>query len=429
MGTSNKLIYSPSADIDNPPLFRSRLLRWIWRVYVQRLTRAGRWFFWPSGAIIAYAWASLELQGYLALSYVVGLWGAAWLAMLFFKPRVRLKVHHVDRVCAGETLPVEVEVEQLRHFCPDLYVVPHKLPRGIMSLPDEGVPVPALRKGEKARVRLKLQCWKRGVHKLQGYRVESDFPSMLLHGSRRFAEPRPLMVYPKFTRLARLTLPTGRRYHPGGVALASSLGESFEFIGNREYRDGDDVRDIDWRATARLNQPIVREYRDEYFLRVAVILDTHIPKGAKPSMRDSFESAVSVSAAISDYMARQEYLVDLFAAGPNLYHLTAGRSLAYLDQILDILACVEENPEEPFAIIEPEIMESLAKITTVICVFLDWNPSRRSFVQKLATQGAGVKVIIVREGKCTLSSLSESDLIGEIPVLGNADVQRGIEDL
>ncbi len=47
-------------------------------------------------------------------------------------------------------------------------------------------------------------------------------------------------------------------------------------------------------------------------------------------------------------MARQEYLVDIFAAGPDLYHLMAGRSLAYLDQILDILASVDGSEEEPF---------------------------------------------------------------------------------
>ena len=82
-------------------------------------------------------------------------------------------------------------------------------------------------------------------------------------------------------------------------------------------------------------------------LRAAVILDTHVPGGlgrAAQERRDAFERAVSVAAAVSDFMARQDYLVDIFAAGPNLYHLTAGRSLAYLDQILDILACVNASP-------------------------------------------------------------------------------------
>ncbi len=132
-------------------------------------------------------------------------------------------------------------------------------------------------------------------------------------------------------------------------------------------------------------------------LRVAVILDTHVPKGSRPDRADAFERAVSITAAVSDYMARNEYLVDIFAAGPNLYHLTAGRSLAYLDQILDILACVDENPDEPFEVIEPEIAELLSRISTVICVFLDWNPVRQAFVHRIHSQGVAVKVIILRD--------------------------------
>src|SRR5439155_5720747 len=118
-----------------------------------------------------------------------------------------------------------------------------------------------------------------------------------------------------------------------------------------------------------------------------VILDTHVPRRARPERREAFERAVSLCAGISDYMARQDYLVDLFAAGPNLYHLTAGRSLAYLDQILDILACVEENPADPFDVIEPQIAELMARISTVICVFLDWNETRRAFAHRLLAQG------------------------------------------
>src|SRR5690606_24194272 len=147
--------------------------------------------------------------------------------------------------------------------------------------------------------------------------------------------------------------------------------------------------------------------------------DTHVladlPRKALQQQREAFERAVSVTAAVSDYMARQDYLVDIFAAGPNLYHLTAGRSLAQLDQILDILACVEENPAEPFEVIEPQIAELLARISTVICVFLDWNPARRDFVQRLSAQGVAVKVILLRDTPCTLDPRAEGDLLGEVP--------------
>ncbi|MBV9469291.1 MAG: DUF58 domain-containing protein, partial [Abitibacteriaceae bacterium] len=244
-----------------------------------------------------------------------------------------------------------------------------------------------------------------------------------------FQQERRLLVYPRFTPLNHLHIAAGRRFHPGGVALASHLGDSFEFLGNREYRAGDNIRDIDWRATARLQQAIVREYREEYFLRVAVVLDTHIPQGAGEQEHDAFERAVSMCAAVSDYMARQEYIVDILAAGPNLYHLTAGRSIAYLDQILDILACVDENPEEPFETLEPEILENLSQINTIICIFLDWNDTRRAFLQRMRQSGAGVKAIIVRDGPCTLDPTEDSDLFGEISVISRAIFELGVDEL
>ena len=49
------------------------------------------------------------------------------------------------------------------------------------------------------------------------------------------------------------------------------------------------------------------------------------------------------------------------------------------DQILDILACVESNASEPFEVIEPQIAELMNRISTVICVFLDWHVARQAF--------------------------------------------------
>jgi uncharacterized protein (DUF58 family) len=412
------------------PLLRSVLVRWLRHVYRERLTQGGRWFFWSTLAFTAYGASSLDLQAYIPFSYAFGLWVAAALVLPLCRPRVRVRWSHADRVCAGETLPVELEVEQAGRLPgASLSVVPHRHPSGVEPVPRTGASIPPLARGERFRTHLGLRCNRRGVYRLGGFRAETGYPFGLLLATRTFAEEGPLVVYPRFTRLARLEIPTGRRYQPGGVALASTLGDSFEFIGNREYREGDSIRDMDWHATARLGRPIVREYREEYFLRVAVILDTHVPHRRPPERGADFERAVSLCAGVSDSMARQDYLVDLFAAGPDLYHLTAGRSLAYLDQILDILACVEENPSEPFLALEPELMEGLSRITTVICVLLDWNETRREFVHNLRQQGAALKILIVREGPCTLDPSLDGDALGEIPVLSAADFERGIEEL
>src|SRR5690606_3670931 len=187
----------------------------------------------------------------------------------------------------------------------DWRVKPHRLPDGITLDSLHGASLPVLKRGDKARVFLQLRAEKRGSYDLQGWRFETDFPFGLLVATRVFKDDSQLLVHPRWTPLQSLQLPSGRRYQPGGVAMASDRGESLEYIGNRDFREGDDVRHIDWRATARLQTPIVREYREEYFLRAAVVLDTFADENDQ-----YFERAVSLCASVSDTMAREDYLVD-----------------------------------------------------------------------------------------------------------------------
>jgi uncharacterized protein (DUF58 family) len=403
--------------------------RWIWKFLTHRLTQAGRWLIPITFIFTTIGSSSLDVQFYVPFVYLFGIWFVAVVCVPFVRPKISLSATYADRIRAGETLQVQVTVQQCRRFtAPPLTVLPHRLPRGLDAAPVEGAEVPALRLGETASVTMPLLCKQRGVQIWQGFRCETTFPFGLIRSYRNYVSAQKVLVYPAFTALKQFRIPSGRRYHPGGVALASNLGDSFEYIGSREYRQGDSIRDIDWRATARLMIPIVREYREEYFMRVGVVLDTHVPRGSRQEVYDNFERAVSVCAAVSDYMAHVDYIVDLFAAGPNLYHLTAGRSLAYLDQILDILACVNENPEEPFETLEPEILSYLSRITTVICIFTDWNETRRAFAERLLREGAGVKVVVVRDEPCTVNP-AEGGFASHIPVISAEMFEAGVEEL
>jgi uncharacterized protein (DUF58 family) len=425
---------APTKDIGDYLFLRGAISRWLWRIYTQRFTPAGRWFLLATAIFVVYGGASLQLQAYVAALYAFAIWFVAAAGLLTYRPRCRLTFWLPSRIGAGQTLVADVKVEQRgRLRGADLLLLPHRLPYEISSVPSQGVALPDLKRGETADMRVRLHCALRGTYTVHGFRVESGFPFGILRSRQTFQQPQTLLVYPNFTPLGRVDLPTARRYQPGGIAMTSQLGESFEYLGNRDYREGDNPRDIDWRATARAQRPIVREWVEEYMLRAAVVLDTHVSGAlrgkAAARRREDFERAVSLSAAISDYMARQDYLVDLFAAGPNLYHLTAGRSLAYLDQILDILACVEENPAEPFDAIEPEIAELLERLSTVICVFLDWNQARREFALRLRAGGIAVKIIIVSDQRPQLDPAGDAGLFGEIPIITREQFDRGIGQL
>jgi uncharacterized protein (DUF58 family) len=448
--------YPGTKDVALHNFYKGGLSKWTWRFYTHRLTRAGRWVGTVTFILGLMIVPSLDIQVYIPLMYILGLWLLTGICVVFARPRVTVRGRQAERIRAGETLPVEVTVTYdpttgrrgRLGFPPiELNLLPERLPLDIDAVPSDGVPVGTLLKpGESRTVRLGLSCPIRGVYKLWGYRVESDFPFGFINAYRVFHEPHSLTVHPAFTELQRMDLPVGRRYQPGGVMLASKLGDSLEYLGNRQYREGDNIRDIDWRTTARHGgSPIaLREYREEYFLRVGIVLDTFLPQRGKrnerAARRNALEDAVSLCAAISDYIARQDYLVDLFAAGPDIYHLTAGRSLAFLDQILDILSCVEGSPTEPIDVVAPQMETYLSRLTTVVCIFLSYDETRQRFVENLRISGAGVKVIVVEPEHFPRSWWEGGDdrtprndgfavLAGDVMRLTHEEIQSGVSVL
>jgi uncharacterized protein (DUF58 family) len=183
-----------------------------------------------------------------------------------------------------------------------------------------------------------------------------------------------------------------------------------------------------WRSWARTGKPVVKEFQEEYFCRVALLLDTFVPPKSGASAFEAFESAISVSASVADYLSRQEYIIDIFAAGPNIYYMQAGRSLAYLENILDLLACLDVCTDDPFDKLEPVLMENLSLITTVITVFLDWDYRREKLVRMITELGTAVKVIIVRDGKPSQEPIAYESLVGRISFITPEEEKKGVSE-
>jgi uncharacterized protein (DUF58 family) len=81
-------------------------------------------------------------------------------------------------------------------------------------------------------------------------------------------------VYPDFAELARYAWLAGnRRLSEIGIKTYQQRGEGTDFKQLAEYRYGDSVRHIDWKATQRLDKPIVREFQDERDQRVMLLVD------------------------------------------------------------------------------------------------------------------------------------------------------------
>jgi uncharacterized protein (DUF58 family) len=188
-------------------------------------------------------------------------------------------------------------------------------------------------------------------------------------------------------------LPGTRKYQPGGVALASSVGDAEEFISLREYRPGDPLRRIHWRSWAKTGKPVVREYQEEYFVRHALILDTfHDTPGSRV-----FEEAVSLAASFVTTVQTHECLLDLMFVGPEEYCFTGGRGLAHIDRMLEILASVSVCQDKPFSSLYPMVIERAGLLSSCICILLEWNDERKQLVANLRELGIPVIVLVVGE--------------------------------
>jgi uncharacterized protein (DUF58 family) len=428
---NHKLFDFPSLssvhELPTTGVFRSRVLRWLWFLWTRRLSAGGRYFFLASGLFFGYGATSLELQAFVPLAYAVSVWLLALIMVFVEKPRVLLTVSHADKVSAGQALTVSFALAQQGVFPSNGFtVLPDDLPDSVKVNPVDGVPVVPLAKGQMANGSLTLLPQSRGVFRLGGFRVETDAPFGLINSSRSFDRQDQIIVYPNFTRLERLELPVGRRHQPGGMAFAAPTGESLEYIGNRDYREGDDIRHIDWRSTARLNRPIIREYREEYFLRAALVLDTYIPTHNAAQLRD-LESAISLCAACCDSMNRSDYLVDILAEGTRVHLLAPGHGSASLDEMLEVLSCVEPVTVSPWAQLEPDFQQHLECVSSIICLFLGWDEDRRNFATNLAAGGAAVRIIVVTDQPLQLDPVRSWP--SEVTVISEKRFAQGVHSL
>jgi len=252
--------------------------------------------------------------------------------------------------------------------------------------------LPSLPPQQSAETLVEMTPWRRGIVRLEGVTFARPDPIGLYRALRKLRLPQTILVLPKRYPLPPIALPGSLKYQQGGVAMASNIGQSDEFVSLRDYRRGDPPRHIHWRSWAKTGKPIVKEFEDEFFVRHALVLDTFT---ARPQS-ELFEEAVSVAASFACTVLTQESLLDLLFVGAEAYCFTAGRGLAHADQMLEILGSVQPCYQQPFATLERAVLEHANVVSGCVCVLLEWDDLRQRFVEKLKMLGLPVLVMVVR---------------------------------
>ncbi len=268
------------------------------------------------------------------------------------------------------------------------WLIEKRLPRMARN-----IPLPEIGPGDEAEIRADLLPHTRGVIRFAGATLLRPDPLGLFCSLIRLRATQKVMVLPRRYPLPRLSLPGGRRYQSGGVALTSSVGESDEFVSLRDYRPGDPLRHIHWKSWAKLGKPVVKEFEDEFFVRHSLVLDTFGQREGSLL----FEEAVSVAASFAYSIRTEDSLLDLIFVGADVYHFTSGRGLFQQDRILEVLAGVNPCPDKPFELLSARVLERASTFSGCICVLQAWDEPRRGFVGRLKSVGLPVLVLVVTE--------------------------------
>lgn len=240
-----------------------------------------------------------------------------------------------------------------------------------------------------AKMRAKFVA--RGLHHLDPFTAAAVAPGGLACGPRRSSDAVKLHVVPRVANVVRLPFTIAARHQPGGVALASKSGEAMDLLGVRPYRPGDPVRDLHARSWARTGIPVVREYQQEYFTRVGVVLDTDTDDPER------LEAAIELAAGVIAHLSRGEALVDVLVVGDAVHELTLGRSLGTLDQALELLATVERGP----SIAAPQLLGRLEpyldRLSTVVVIALAEGAERTALQHGITGRGIVTTTLLVDE--------------------------------
>jgi uncharacterized protein (DUF58 family) len=222
----------------------------------------------------------------------------AWVLRLAHSSRLSLsRTVSSEMVAVAEPVEVRLQVANLGRLpSPTVLLNEH-----MTGEPDVRFSLAPLPGASTVTGSYRLQPARRGVLEI-GPTVVSDIDGLgLAHRRRIFRRRTRVVVHPPIESLVSPRLPVG-----GGLSLPSdfhrrSLGlESDEFDVLRPYVEGDDLRHIHWRSTARLDEFMVRRFQPSRPGRMTVIIDTR-PPGNLVSMQDR---TTSVAASIVNAVLR-----------------------------------------------------------------------------------------------------------------------------
>jgi uncharacterized protein (DUF58 family) len=255
-------------------------------------------------------------------------------------------------------------------------------------------------------------------------------PFGLLERRVSVSEPDDLVVYPtvgQLTRRWRLVQRQATETRRGQRHDRSSQQQ--EYHGLRDYRPGDSPRWIHWRTSARLGQPMVKEFEQQNDQDLAVLIDPWLPRSkSTPEQREVLEQVVRFAATVCLETCRRHgrrLTLGWTGAAPGVCQGPA--SVKLLHELLTQLAVLKGSSEGSLATLidalpPPTLRESMIVIVSTRPVNLIEEAERSKRLAGASSRGMIGRVVLLDASRGELDGMVEFKSTGDATDLTRRDL-------
>lgn len=190
--------------------------------------------------------------------------------------------------------------------------------------------------GRTVTIKSRMRALSRGHLVLPGAQIRVNSIFHLWQSVYRIDFPVSTKVYPDFEAIVGYALlATDNHTSQLGIRKKPKRGEGMEFLQLREYRSGDTMRQIDWKATSRRQKLISKEYRDERDQNIIALIDSGRRMRARDDTLSHFDHVLNAALLLCYIALRQGDAVSAMSFGHMLRWIPAQKGMGNITKILN----------------------------------------------------------------------------------------------
>jgi uncharacterized protein (DUF58 family) len=247
------------------------------------------------------------------------------------KGRIRLSADETIRAIEGDRIELLIEVESaVRRAQLDLDLPPHLSGPDSVELSIDG----------SASEHVRLECMRWGVYELDDITLFTMGTAGVSYQRTRMDRPITVKVFPRDEEARRLLAPIETQLAYGDL-VARQRGQGIEYADLRQMQDGDDLRHVNWRASARSQKIWVNDRHPERNSDVVLFVDTfhQARRGVEPTL----DLAVRAIAGLAKRHLSRHDRVGLITFGEPVRWLSPGMGSRQRYRILDTLMAARQS--------------------------------------------------------------------------------------